>query len=45
LTRKVDPPRDTLSFFLTFGVTMARVTVEDALPHVDNRFALVLLAS
>lgn len=24
---------------------MARVTVEDALPHVDNRFALVLLAS
>ena len=23
---------------------MARVTVEDALPHVDNRFALVLLA-
>lgn len=24
---------------------MARVTVEDALPYVDNRFALVLLAS
>lgn len=24
---------------------MARVTVEDALPHVDNRFALVLLAA
>ena len=24
---------------------MARVTVEDALPHVDTRFALVLLAS
>jgi DNA-directed RNA polymerase subunit omega len=24
---------------------MARVTVEDALPYVDNRFALVLLAA
>jgi DNA-directed RNA polymerase subunit omega len=24
---------------------MARVTVEDALPHVDNRFALVLLGA
>jgi len=24
---------------------MARVTVEDCLPHVDNRFALVLLGA
>src|SRR5919199_2866208 len=31
--------------FLFQGAEMARVTVEDCLPLVDNRFALVLLAT
>jgi len=31
--------------FYFFGEVMARVTVEDCLEHVDNRFQLVMLAS
>lgn len=31
--------------FLSEGVKMARVTVEDCLEHEDNRFALVIMAA
>jgi len=31
--------------FLNVGEIMARVTVEDCLEHVDNRFQLVMLAT
>lgn len=31
--------------FIIFGDVMARVTVEDCLEHVDNRFQLVMLAT
>lgn len=33
------------SFFIIVGDVMARVTVEDCLEHVDNRFQLVMLAT
>ncbi len=33
------------SFVSTVGEVMARVTVEDCLEHVDNRFQLVMLAT
>ena len=33
-----------LSLF-TIGIVMARVTVEDCLAHVENRFELVMLAT
>jgi DNA-directed RNA polymerase subunit omega len=34
-----------VEFFNERGFKMARVTVEDCLEHVENRFKLVLLAS
>jgi len=34
-----------MQFKLILGLLMARVTVEDCLDHVENRFKLVLLAS
>jgi DNA-directed RNA polymerase subunit omega len=34
-----------ISFFSSWGYPMARVTVEDCMQYVDNRFDLVLLAT
>ncbi len=34
-----------LDIIIYLGVNMARVTVEDCLEHVENRFELVMVAS
>jgi DNA-directed RNA polymerase subunit omega len=37
--------RTAADFHLITGLKMARITIEDCLEHVENRFKLVLLAS